>query len=78
MQKEIIQKLCRQLRLGSHISEVYSEIEASSNEDFLIKILNEAVRSREIERRNRYIQCFYRLIMSVDSRTIMTQSYRTS
>lgn len=22
--------------------------------------------------------CFYRLIMSVDSRTIMTQSYRTS
>lgn len=68
MQKEIIQKLCRQLRLGSHISEVYSEIEASSNEDFLIKILNEAVRSREIERRNRYIQqAKFDLIKGIDT-----------
>lgn len=56
MQKEVIRDLCSQLRLGSYISEIYSEIEATDNEDFLIKILHEAIHSRELERRNRYIR----------------------
>jgi DNA replication protein DnaC len=56
MQKEMIRSLCSQLRLGSYISEIYPQIQATDNEDFLIKILNEAIHSRELERRNRYIK----------------------
>lgn len=56
MQQELIRNLCRQLRLGAHISEIYADLEAPTHEDFLVGILTEAVRSRELERRNRYIQ----------------------
>ena len=54
--QEIIQNLCKQLRLGSQIAETYSQIEAVSQEEFLIKVLTEAVEAREVERKNRYIQ----------------------
>ena len=54
--QEIIRNLCKQLRLGSQIAETYSQIEAVSQEEFLIKVLTEAVEAREVERKNRYIQ----------------------
>jgi DNA replication protein DnaC len=56
MSKEVVQALCRQLRLGSQIAEVYGEIEANSHEEFLIKVLTEALEMRQVERRKRYIQ----------------------
>ena len=54
--QEIIRDLCKQLRLGSHIAENYSQIQAATQEEFLIKVLTEAVAAREVERKNRYIQ----------------------
>ncbi len=56
MSKTMILELCRQLRLGNHIAESYEDIEAKTNEEFLIKILTEAVARRDTERRKRYIQ----------------------
>ena len=56
MQQQMIRDLCRQLRLGSHIAEAYAAIPAETQEEFLLKVLTEAVRDRELERRNRYIQ----------------------
>lgn len=56
MSKEVILELCRQLRLGSHIADCYETIEADSKEEFLIKLLTEAIAGRDIERRKRYIQ----------------------
>ncbi len=56
MQQQVIRELCRQLRLGSHIAEEYANIQAETQEEFLLKVLTEAVRDRELERRNRYIQ----------------------
>jgi len=56
MQQQMIRDLCRQLRLGSHIAEAYAAIHAETQEEFLLKVLTEAVRDRELERRNRYIQ----------------------
>ena len=54
--QEMIRTLCKQLRLGSHIAESYSQIQADSQEAFLVKVLTEAVEAREVERKNRYIQ----------------------
>lgn len=54
--QEMIRTLCKQLRLGSHIAETYSQIQADSQEAFLVKVLTEAVEAREVERKNRYIQ----------------------
>lgn len=56
MSREVIQALCRQLRLGSHMADVYETIEASTHEEFLVKLLSEALRNRQVERRKRYIQ----------------------
>lgn len=56
MQQQLIRDLCRQLRLGAHIAEAYPDIQAETQEEFLLKVLTEAVRDRELERRNRYIQ----------------------
>lgn len=55
MQQEIILSLCKELRLGSHISEIYEQIEADTREEFLIKLLSDAVEARSIGRKNRYI-----------------------
>lgn len=54
--QELIKDLCKQLRLGAHIAESYDDIQATSNEEFLYKILKEAVEARETERKNRYIK----------------------
>jgi DNA replication protein DnaC len=56
MSKAMIIELCRQLRLGTHIGDSYDDIEAESHEEFLIKLLTEAIANRNIERRKRYIQ----------------------
>jgi DNA replication protein DnaC len=56
MQQQLIRDLCKQLRLGSHIAEAYTEIQAKTHEEFLLNVLTEAVRDRELQRRNRYIR----------------------
>ena len=56
MSKTLITELCRQLRLGTYIADSYTEVEADSHEEFLIKLLTEAVAKRSSERRKRYIQ----------------------
>ena len=56
MSKALITELCRQLRLGTYIADSYTEVEADSHEEFLIKLLTEAVAKRSSERRKRYIQ----------------------
>ena len=42
MYQDLIRELCRQLRLGSHIADVYPEIEAGTQEEYLLKVLTEA------------------------------------
>ena len=54
--QEIVLDLCRQLRLGAYISDVYSTTEAETHEEFLIKLLTGAVEARELERCNRYLR----------------------
>lgn len=56
MQQELVRELCKALRLGTHLSEVYGQIEADSHEAFLVKLLTEVVSARSVERRNRYIK----------------------
>ncbi|NLW54065.1 MAG: hypothetical protein GXY99_04095 [Clostridiaceae bacterium] len=56
MSKALIAELCRQLRLETYIADSYAKVEAESHEDFLIKLLTEAVASRNNERRKRYIR----------------------
>ena len=56
MQQQLIRDLCKQLRLGSRIAEAYTKIQAQTHEEFLLKVLTEAVRDRELQRRNRYIR----------------------
>ena len=46
----MIRSLCSQLRLGSYISEIYPQIQATDNEDFLIKILNEAAPTERLKK----------------------------
>ncbi|MPM27067.1 IS21 family transposase ISCth15 [bioreactor metagenome] len=48
--------LCRQMRLGAYVSEVYNTTEAQTHEEFLIKLLEGAVEARELERQNRYLR----------------------
>lgn len=56
MSRIVIQELCNHLRLGSHIAQVYDTIEAVSHEDYLVRLLTEAVANRDAERQKRYIQ----------------------
>ena len=54
--QKVILDLCRQLRLGTYMSEVYKTIEADTNEVFLIKLLRIVAEERDVERRNRYLR----------------------
>lgn len=54
--KEQIAKYCRELRLGSRISEEYKQIEAATHEEFLMKLLAIEVGHREVARTNRLIK----------------------
>lgn len=68
MQKKQILELCARLRIGTYIGEIYPQIQAQSHEEFLIKLLNEAVLSRQTQRRNRFISSAgFELIKSVDT-----------
>jgi DNA replication protein DnaC len=48
----LIKELCSTLRLGSRISESYSEIQANTHEEFLEKLLKMEVEAREVKRKN--------------------------
>ena len=66
--QEMIRTLCKQLRLDSHIAESYRQIQAATQEEFLVKVLTEAVAAREVERKNRNTQqAGFDLIKSFDS-----------
>lgn len=54
--QEMILDLCRQLRVGAHIADIYKDIQADTHEEFLLQLLTKAVASRDLERQNRYIQ----------------------
>jgi len=56
MMKEQIVKYCRELRLGSRMSEEYQQIEAETHEEFLLKLLAIEVGHREVARTNRLIK----------------------
>lgn len=54
--RDIIAEYCKKLRLGSHIINNYDKIEASTNEEFLAKLLMGEYENREIKRKNRSIR----------------------
>ncbi len=54
--KETIANYCKTLKLGGNIVHHYSEIEASTHEEFLEKLLKNEVERRERERVNRLIR----------------------
>jgi DNA replication protein DnaC len=54
--KDIIAKYCKELRLGRAIVENYQDIEATTNEEFLVKLLELAVQNRHLTRKNRYLK----------------------
>lgn len=54
--KNAIRELCKSLRIGNIISENYSDIKAETHEEFLLKLLEEAVKEREINRNNRLMK----------------------
>lgn len=54
--KEQIAKYCRELRLGSRMSEEYDKIEATTHEEFLMKLLAIEMGHREVARTNRLIK----------------------
>jgi len=55
MQKAI-ELMCKQLRIGNVIAQNYQSIQAESYEEFLYKILQSAVKDREINRKNRLLK----------------------
>ncbi len=68
MKRELIRELCRTLRLGTRISEVYQDIEAETREEFLIKLLTDTVEKRAADRKNRHIrQAKFDLMKSLDN-----------
>ncbi|WP_407370657.1 IS21-like element helper ATPase IstB [Carnobacterium sp.] len=54
--KDLIARYCRELRLGSRLSEEYQKIEAVTHEEFLAKLLEHEVGHREVARTNRLIK----------------------
>ncbi|MBP2898913.1 IS21-like element helper ATPase IstB [Escherichia coli] len=55
MSAALIQECCKQLRLG-HVAKAYPTIEAESNEDFLLALLQAEIRSRTTARVTRLIK----------------------
>jgi len=55
MKTEIV-KLCKTLKIGTIIADEYQNIEANTKEEFLLKILTEAVKDREVKRKNRLLK----------------------
>lgn len=55
MSAALIEECCKQLRLG-HVAKAYQTIDAESNEDFLLALLQAEIRSRTTARVTRLIQ----------------------
>ena len=54
--KEVIANYCRRLKLGKSIVENYQLIEAPTQEEFLLRLLELELSHREITRKNRYLK----------------------
>ena len=54
--KEQIAECCKKLRLSNNIVEISSQIEASSHEEYLLKILQHELKHRETTRKTRLIK----------------------
>jgi len=54
--KNAIRELCKTLRIGNIISENYDDIVADTHEEFLFKLLEEAIKDRDANRKNRLMK----------------------
>ena len=54
--KEQIAYCCKKLRLGRKIVDVFEEVEADNNQEYLMKILRIALDNRETSRKNRLVK----------------------
>jgi len=54
--KEQIAYCCKKLRLGRKIVDVFEEVEAENNQEYLMKILQIALDNRETSRKNRLVK----------------------
>jgi len=54
--KKAIRELCKTLRIGNIVAENYENIKADTNEEFLLQLLKEAVKDREVNRKNRLLK----------------------
>lgn len=54
--KDLIAQYCKELRLGNRIVDQYAKIEANSNEEFLVKLLQLEIENRSISRKNRLLK----------------------
>ncbi|MGV8027429.1 MAG: IS21-like element helper ATPase IstB [Mesotoga sp.] len=54
--KEQIAYCCKKLRLGRKIVDVFEEVEADNNQEYLMKILQIALDNRETSRKNRLVK----------------------
>lgn len=54
--EDIILKHCNKLKIGTRIAENYKQIEASTHEEFLEKLLRTEVEAREVNHKNRLLK----------------------
>lgn len=54
--KELIKEYCKQLRWGNGLVKNYVNIEADTNEEFLVKLLEMELKTREVHRKNRCLK----------------------
>jgi len=54
--KDQIEYCCKKLRLGRKIVDVFEEVEADNNQEYLMKILQIALDNRETSRKNRLVK----------------------
>ena len=54
--KNMIEKYCKELRLGNVLVENYQKIETTNNEEFLLKLLKISVDERKNNRKNRLLK----------------------
>ncbi len=54
--KEMIKEYCKQLRWGNSIVRNYTDIKADTNEEFLAKLLEMELKTREVQRKNRCLR----------------------
>ncbi len=54
--KEVIKDYCKQLRWGNSIVRNYADIKADTHEEFLAKLLEMELKTREVQRKNRCLR----------------------